>query len=33
MKLFGSPSRPFARKVRIVPAEKDIPFELVVARG
>ena len=32
MKLFGSPRRPFARKVRIVPAEKNIPFELVVAR-
>ena len=33
MKLIGSPGRPFARKVRIVPAEKNIPFELVVARG
>ena len=33
MKLIGSPGRPFARKVRIVPAEKNIPFELLVARG
>jgi hypothetical protein len=33
MKLIGSPRRPFARKVRIVPAEKNIPFELLVARG
>jgi len=32
MKRFGSPRRPFARKVRIVLAEKNIPFELLVAR-
>jgi glutathione S-transferase len=33
MKLFGSPGSPFARKVRIVLAEKNIPHEFVVARG
>jgi glutathione S-transferase len=33
MKLFGSPGSPFARKVRIVLAEKNIPHEYVVARG
>ena len=33
MKLIGSLRRTFARKVRIVPAEKNIPFELLVARG
>ena len=33
MKLFGSPGSPYARKVRIVLAEKNIPHEYVVARG
>jgi glutathione S-transferase len=33
MKLFGSPGSPYARKVRIVLAEKQIPCEYVVARG
>jgi glutathione S-transferase len=33
MKLFGSPGSPFARKVRIVLAEKNIPHEYIVARG
>jgi glutathione S-transferase len=33
MKLFGSPGSPFARKVRIVLAEKQIPHEYIVARG
>jgi glutathione S-transferase len=33
MKLFGSPGSPFARKVRIVLAEKKIPHEYIVARG
>lgn len=33
MKLFGSPGSPFARKVRIVLAEKQIPYEYGVARG
>jgi glutathione S-transferase len=33
MKLFGSPGSPFARKVRIVLAEKKILHEYVVARG
>jgi glutathione S-transferase len=33
MKLFGSPGSPYARKVRIVLAEKQIPHEYVVARG
>ena len=33
MKLFGSPGSPFARKVRIVLAEKQIPHEYEVQRG
>lgn len=33
MKLFGSPGSPFARKVRIVLAEKNIPCEYIIARG
>lgn len=33
MKLFGTPRSPFARKIRIVLAEKNIPYEMVVARG
>jgi glutathione S-transferase len=33
MKLFGSPGSPYARKVRIVLAEKQIPHEYIVARG
>ena len=33
MKLFGSPGSPFARKVRIVLAERKIPHEYIVARG
>lgn len=33
MRLFGSPGSPFARKVRVVLAEKRIPHEYVVARG
>ncbi len=33
MKLFGSPGSPFARKVRIVLAEKAIAHEYIVARG
>jgi glutathione S-transferase len=33
MKLFGSPGSPYARKVRVVLAEKQIPCEYVVARG
>ncbi|MGE0558979.1 MAG: glutathione S-transferase family protein [Burkholderiales bacterium] len=33
MKLYGSPGSPFARKVRIVLAEKNIPHEYIVARG
>ena len=33
MKLFGSPGSPFARKVRIVLAEKRIPHEYKVQRG
>lgn len=32
MKLFGSPGSPFARKVRIVLAERGIPCEYVVQR-
>ena len=32
MKLFGSPGSPYARKVRIVLAEKNIPHEYVVER-
>lgn len=33
MKLYGSPGSPFARKVRIVLAEKQIAHEYIVARG
>jgi glutathione S-transferase len=33
MKLYGSPGSPFARKVRIVLAEKNIPHDYFVARG
>lgn len=33
MKLYGSPGSPFARKVRIVLAEKQIPHEYEVQRG
>lgn len=33
MKLFGSPGSPFARKVRIVLADKNIPCEYIIARG
>lgn len=33
MKLYGSPGSPFARKVRIVLAEKNIPHDYIVARG
>lgn len=33
MKLYGSPGSPFARKVRIVLAEKNIICEYIVARG
>ena len=33
MKLFGSPGSPYARKVRIVLAEKQIPHEYEVQRG
>ena len=33
MKLFGSPGSPYARKVRIVLAEKKIPHEYEVQRG
>ncbi|MCC7486426.1 MAG: glutathione S-transferase N-terminal domain-containing protein [Burkholderiales bacterium] len=33
MRLYGGPGSPFARKVRIVLAEKHIPHEYVVARG
>jgi glutathione S-transferase len=33
MKLFGSPGSPYARKVRIVLAEKNIPHEYIIARG
>ena len=32
MKLFGSPGSPFSRKVRIVLAEKGIPYEYIVQR-
>ena len=32
MKLFGTPGSPFARKVRIVLEEKDIPHEYVIER-
>lgn len=33
MKLYGTPRSPFARKIRIVLAEKNIPYEMVVTRG
>ncbi len=33
MKLFGTPGSPFARKVRIVLAEKNIAHDYIVARG
>ena len=33
MKLYGSPGSPYARKVRIVLAEKQIPHEYEVQRG
>jgi len=33
MKLYGSPGSPYARKVRIVLAEKNIAYEYIVARG
>ncbi len=33
MKLYGTPRSPYARKVRIVLAEKNIPYELIVTRG
>ncbi|MCW5603740.1 MAG: glutathione S-transferase N-terminal domain-containing protein [Burkholderiales bacterium] len=33
MKLFGTPGSPFVRKVRIVLAEKQIPYDYVVARA
>ena len=33
MKLFGSPGSPYARKVRIVLAEKQLPHEYEVQRG
>jgi len=33
MKLYGSPGSPYARKVRIVLAEKSIPHDYIVARG
>lgn len=33
MKLYGTPRSPFARKVRIILAEKNLPCELVVTRG
>lgn len=33
MKLFGTPGRPFARKVRIFLAEKRIAHEYIVQRG
>jgi glutathione S-transferase len=33
MKLYGSPGSPYARKVRIVLAEKNIAHEYIVARG
>ncbi len=32
MKLFGTPGSPYARKVRIVLAEKNIPYEYVIER-
>lgn len=33
MKLYGTPRSPFARKIRIILAEKNIACELVVTRG
>lgn len=33
MRLFGSPGSPYARKVRIALAEKQIPYEYEVQRG
>ena len=33
MKLFGSPGSPFARKVRIVLAEKRVPYEFITESG
>ena len=33
MKLFGTPGSPFVRKVRIVLAERKIPYEYVVTRA
>jgi glutathione S-transferase len=33
MKLYGTPRSPYARKVRIILAEKNLPCELVVTRG
>jgi glutathione S-transferase len=33
MKLYGTPRSPFARKIRIVLAEKNLPYEMVVTRG
>ena len=32
MKLLGTPGSPYARKVRIVLAEKRIPYEYVIDR-
>lgn len=32
MKLYGTPTSPFARKARIMLAEKNLPFEFIVAR-
>ena len=32
MKLFGTPGSPYARKVRVVLAEKRIPYEYVIDR-
>ena len=32
MRLFGTPGSPYARKVRIVLAEKNIPYEYVIER-
>jgi glutathione S-transferase len=33
MKLFGTPGSPFVRKVRVFLAEKNIPYEYIVARA
>ena len=33
MKLFGTPGSPYVRKVRIVLAEKNIPYDYIVARA